>query len=354
MVHRLHIGIKKVGLAPGTPVYTGVHRDEPVRIDVIRYTADHVSENPDAAPEALPAPGHGAGVAWVNLVGLHDPDHVASVASRYGIHPLAVEDALSVGARPGISDYGDHIFATMKMLSVEADEVRSEHISIAAGTDWVLSFQERPGDVFAPVRTRIRDGRTRIRQRGADYLWFALLDAVVDQYLVVAHHITTRLESIEDRLWDEDTALDDVPDDVRALRESLQGVRRAVRPLRGELEQRLRHPPSLLRPDTLPYLRDALSHLAHVAEVLEHVHEAVGSVMEAYISRVSQRTNEVMKVLTIMASIFIPLTFIAGVYGMNFAHMPELQWPWAYPAVLLVMLAVAIAMVVFFRRRKWL
>ena len=218
--------------------------------------------------------------------------------------------------------------------------------------NYVLSFQERPGDVFDSVRSRIRGGTTRIRKRDAEYLWYALIDAVVDHYLFVIERLASRVDRLEDRVWSRDDSAD-VPEAVQGLRAEMVVVRRALRPLRDEIEAIVKEPPEWFSDEIEPFMRDLRTQVLLISDSLESMRESLSSVMDAHLSLISTKMNEIMQVLTIMGSIFIPLTFIAGVYGMNFAYLPELDEPWAYPAVWVVMLLVGGAMIAFFRRRGW-
>jgi len=355
MPSRFSIFTKKVGLAPGHAVFTGEKRVDQVHMGWIRYRPDQASSGEVSSVTELPTPDPAGGdVLWVNVDGLHDAELVKAVGERFGLHPLAIEDVLSVDSRPAAEDYGTHIFTSLKMLTLSEDKsVQSEHVSIVFGPGWVLSFQETHGDVFGNVRSRIRNPEARIRSRGADYLWYALLDAIVDHYAVALSALGGRIEGLEDEVWSEEPGRD-VPLRAQEARHELLVVRRAVRPLREQLYQMTGDCPPLVTDPTQPFLADLEAHLLQHQDVIDHLRDAVGSLLEAHVSVVSMRTNEVMRVLTVMASIFIPMTFVAGVYGMNFQHMPELAIPWAYPAAWLVMLGIAVTMLVYFWRKKWL
>ena len=355
MPSRFRIFTKKVGLPPGQAVFTGEKRVEAVRMGWIRYSPSDASHGEVKQPSELPpADPTAQDVLWVNVDGLHDAELVKAVGERFGLHPLAVEDILSVDGRPVVEVYDGHIFSSAKMLMVASDgSIQSEHISIVFGPGWVLSFQETHGDVFGNVRGRINNPEARIRTRGADYLWYALLDAIVDNYAVALSTLGGRTEALEDEVWGEEPGKD-VPIRAQEARHELLLVRRAVRPLREQLYQVTGDCPSLIADSTQPFLADLEAHLLQHQDVIDHLRDAVASILEAHVSVVSMRTNEVMRVLTVMASIFIPMTFVAGVYGMNFQYMPELAIPWAYPVAWLVMLGIAVTMLVYFWRKKWL
>lgn len=356
MTSRFNIFTKKVGLAPGHAVFTGDQRVEAVRMGWIRYGASgEAAAGEVSRPAELPGPDSAApGVLWVNVGGLHDAGLVKAVSERFALHALSVEDVLSVGGRPMAEIYDGQIFTSLKMLMVSDDgSVQSEHISIVFGDGWVLSFQETHGDVFGQVRARIGTPGARIRSRGADYLWYALLDAIVDHYVVALSTLGARIEALEDEVWGEEPGRD-LPLRAQEVRHELLVVRRAVRPLREQLYQLTGDCPALISDQTEPFLADLEAHLLQHQDVIDHLRDAVASLLDAHVSVVTMRTNEVMRVLTIMASIFIPMTFVAGVYGMNFQHMPELAVPWAYPLTWGVMLAIACTMLIYFWRKKWL
>jgi magnesium transporter len=353
--HRLGISSRKVGLAPGSVVYTGERHVEIPTVSAITYTVDEVRERESVPVAELRTPtGTGEGIHWVDVVGLHDTELIVAIGERYGLHPLLLEDVTAVRSRPTFVDYDDQAFVSLKMLSWSDDHrVRVEHVSLVLGEDYVISFQERPGDVFESVRNRIRAGKTRIRRRDAEYLWYALIDAVVDHYLVVIEKLAVRVDELEERVWEGDEETH-VPADVQALRAEIVVVRRALWPLREEVERLAKAPPDWFSEEILPFMEDLRAHVLQISDSLETMREALASVMDAHLSLTATRTNDVMKVLTIMASIFIPLTFVAGIYGMNFEYMPELGKPWAYPVVWGVMLTLGLTMVAYFRRKGWL
>lgn len=353
--------VKPPGLPPGTLIHTGSRRVEEPRIEVIRYSAAELTEEgpegltPSRLSEVLSRqPTAGDGVLWVNVDGLHDVELLQGIGEGVGAHPLAMEDVASVGQRPKVEDYGDHLFIVLHMLRTEGDPVRivDEQLSILVAPGLVVSFQEQPGDVFGPVRDRLRAGKGRIRSQGPDYLAYALIDAVVDHYFHVMERLGERIEDLEGDVADRPAP--DTMQQLHQLKRELLLLRRSVWPLRELMGALLRVDGPLMPESTKIYLRDIHDHSYQVIETVELLREVANGVRDLYQSQVSNRTNEVMKVLTVMASIFIPLTFIAGVYGMNFEHMPELAHPWAYPAVLGIMLAVALGLLALFRWRKWI
>ena len=345
------------GVPPGTLV-AGASAEMPT-IDVTTFDrARGESQTVATLDEALARVGRGA-VAWLNIDGLGDPTLVARLGERFGLHPLALEDVLNVPQRPKVERFDKHIFVVMRTIRLErapGDEnpgsIKDEQISMFFGADWVVTIQERAdGDCFGPLRESIRHGRGRVREMGADYLAYLILDAVVDAYFPVLDELGDRLHGLEAE------ALTSTSDDtlvrLQWLRHDLVFVRRAVWPMREEAAALLRDETSLVTAETRVFLRDVYDHAVQAMELVETLREMSVSVMEVYLSAQNQRLNAVMKVLTVISTIFIPLTFIASIYGMNFKFMPELNSPWGYPAVLGVMLVTAAGMVLYFRHRGW-
>jgi magnesium transporter len=290
---------------------------------------------------------------WVNVDGVHDADKVNRLCEHYGIHPLVIEDIVNTAQRPRFEDYGDYVYLLVRMLRRDAaGSLRSEQVSLLLGPHWVLSFQEEPGDVFEPVRQRIRTAKGRVRKSGPDYLAYALLDAVVDHYFAVFEPYGDSIEAIEQRLTEDPSPK--LLNTIHGLKRELIGVRRAVWPLREALSNLSRSETSLVKKQTGMFLRDVYEHTVQVIDTVETFRDAVSGLLDLYLSSVSNRMNEVMKVLTIIATIFIPLTFIAGIYGMNFQFMPELAWRWGYFGALGAMAAVTVGMIVYFKRKRWL
>jgi len=344
---------EKRGLPPGTPVYVGDAEAGKVSVTVIDYDSDSFTERQVTAAECSQFRDTDT-VTWINVDGIHDVDTVAGVAEQFGLHPLVQEDILYTGERPKMEDYRQYIYIVLKMLRWDAQggEIAREQVSLILGRNFVISFQERPGDVFGPIRQRIRTAKGRVREMGADYLLCSLLDAIAEGYFQVLERLGDKIEAMESRLTgqDEPEALRDLH---RLKREGLF-FRKAVWPMREMIGNLQRAESELIGRQTDPYLRNIYDHMAHVLDTVETFRDMLSGVMDSYLTMVNNRMNEVMKVLTIIATIFIPLTFIAGVYGMNFKRMPELDKHWAYPGVLAVMLAVALGMILFFRKKKWL
>jgi magnesium transporter len=347
---------KKPGDSPGTIVHTGEKRLEQPRITLIGYdAADFESREiePAGIADCFPPPDADR-VTWLNIDGLHDTDLLHDLGQRAGLHPLMVEDIGSVGQRPKQEEYETNHFIVLRMLRYNETnhQVEEEQLSIVVGPNYVLSFQEAAGDSFDPVRERLRLGRGQIRSRGADYLAYALMDAVVDEYFVVVETIGDRIEQLE-----QDVILDPQPETASAihhLKNELLVMRRAVWPLRDLFNSLLRDESPIFSQGTRVYLRDAYDHAVQVIDNTETMRDLTAGLLDMYLSSVSNRMNETMKVLTLIATMFIPLTFLVGVYGMNFDYMPELHWAWAYPVLWIAMVAVAATMFIWFRRKSWL
>lgn len=343
-----------VGEAPGTVTYVGEERTEPPSITVIDYDMDGVREDEvDDVEEAFPYRDEPS-VTWINVNGVHEPELIQRIGEHFGIHTLIQEDIANTEQRPKIEYFEDHIFVALKMLTYNEEErlVKAEHVSMVIGSNVVVSFQETSGDVFDPVRERIRNGRGRIRRGGPDFLAYVLIDTIVDNYFDILEQVGEDMERIEEELMDGSDP--ETLKQIHQLKQEMLYLRRSVWPLREVVSTLERDDHPVIAGDTEQYFRDVYDHTIQVIDIVETYRDMLSSMTDLYLSVASNRMNEVMKVLTIMATIFIPLTFIAGVYGMNFEYMPELTIWWAYPAVLGVMGVVALMMIAFFRHRDWL
>lgn len=344
---------RKVGAGPGTLVHIGRRPDTEAVIRVIDYDQATLRERQLAHPGECKADRSSDLVSWVNVVGVHEPELVEALGKQFDLHPLVVEDVLNTDQRPKIEDYDGYVYIVLRMLRYDPgqQQVQSEQLSLVLGRNYVLSMQELQGDVFDGVRERLRAGR-RIRSMHADYLAYCLLDAVVDHYFVLLENIGDQVEALEDEL-----IMNPRPGTlgkIHQFKREMLMLRKSVWPLREVLSRLSRDENPLVAADTRLFLRDVYDHTIHVLDTIETIRELLVGMLDLYLSSVSNRMNEVMKMLTIIATLFMPLTFIAGVYGMNFVFMPELHWPWAYPAVLASMLVIALGLVAYFRRRRWL
>ena len=343
-----------VGLAPGTMVHVGDQKVAKTRITVMDYDEAHLEEREVDCAEACAVFRTTPTVTWVNVVGLHDLATIEKLGQEFGLHPLLLEDVVNTDQRSKTEDFENYLFSVLKMViyNAQEDEIQVEQVSLVMGDGFVISFQEAPGDVFDPVRDRIRKSGSRLRSLKADYLAYALIDAIVDGYFVVLEHLGDRIEGVEDQLIADPTpaALQEMHD----LRQEMIVLRKSAWPLREVVTGVERADSSLVQPSTAVYLRDVQDHVFQIVDAIETFRDMVASMMDIYLSSISNRLNSVMKVLTIIATIFIPLTFIVGLYGMNFRHMPELEWRWGYPMVLAVIATVVVFMLSYFRRRRWL
>ena len=346
--------LKKPGLPPGTVVHTGPKSEERVRISYLDFDAQNLTERADVRDvSVLWGLCDSPTASWVNVDGLHDTALIERIGERFGIHPLVLEDIAHVGQRPKLEEYDEYLYVVLYQLEWHGDEemVVEEQISLVIGSNYVFSFQERPGDDFDPIRERLRTGKGKLRERGSDHLAYALIDATVDNYFTILHRIGSATEQVELELLEEPGQ--DTMRKLQQIKREMLVVRRAIWPLRDVLATLMRTESALITEDTRVYLRDVHDHAVQVLESVETLRDVVGGMIDLYLSQVALRTNEAMKVLTVMASIFIPLTFIVGVYGMNFDFMPELHTRWGYPAVWAFMISTAVGLLLWFKKRGW-
>jgi magnesium transporter len=345
---------KKVGLSPGTLVHIGEKKVEKVRITVIDYDAEQFQEKETKTIEECFPFKDTPTVTWINIDGLHEVQIIEKIGKHFAIHPLIQEDILHTGQRPKMEDMESYIFVVARMLvyNDETGEIESEQVSLILGANYVISFQEKVGDIFDPVRERIRNGRGRIRRMKADYLAYALVDTLVDNYFVILEKLGEKIEGMEDELVANPTP--ETLQTIHILKREMIFLRKSVWPLREVISSLERGESSLIYESTGMYFRDVYDHTIQVMDTVETYRDMVSGMLDTYLSSLSNRMNEVMKVLTIIATIFIPLTFVAGIYGMNFEFMPELKWHWGYFAALGLMVVIFIGMVFYFRRKRWL
>ena len=346
--------VRKTGLPPGTLIHVGEPKTTKVKITVIDYSDSDLEERQIDRIEECYTYREKPTVTWINVDGIHEVDIIEKIGTHYGIHPLILEDIVNTEQRPKLEDFEDYLFLVLKMLSFDEQQraIKIEQVSLVVGPNYVLTFQEQEGDVFEPVRDRIRRAKGRIRKMGADYLAYALLDAIVDSYFVILEKIGDTIEELEEHLISQ-------PDvktlqSIHYLKREMIYLRRSIWPLREVTSSIARKESTLIKESTEIFLKDVYDHTIQVIDTIETYRDMISGMLDTYLSSISNRMNEVMKVLTIFAAIFIPLTFIAGIYGMNFTYMPELGWKWGYFVVLTVMALVVICMLVYFRRRKWL
>jgi len=354
MAHFLRRHSKKHGLPPGSLVFTGEDKTTPVTIGVIDYDTGTVNAFVAESLGAIWPLRDTPTTTWIDIDGVHDVVLLDQVGKHFGIHPLILEDITTIGQRPKAEVFDDYLFIVLDMHTMDAQSgvMQSEQVSLLVGPRWVISFKENPGDVFDPIRTRLREHMGRICSQGSDYLAYTMLDIIVDHYFLVLEAFSDQVETLEEEVLVGD--LDVVQGKANVLRRELIQLRRTVWPIRDLISQLERSESSLLSNDIRPYLRDVYDHIVQIIDIVESTRDVLGGLMDLYMTSLSNRMNEIMKFLTVIGTIFIPLTFIAGVYGMNFANMPELQSPYGYPAVWIVMILIAIGLIFYFKKRKWL
>ncbi|MGM0432446.1 MAG: magnesium/cobalt transporter CorA [Spirochaetota bacterium] len=342
---------KKIGQPPGSLVHTGTRYLDDPTVELIAYNkSSYHRSNLELSLNDLQLDEHQVG--WLNISGIHDSHLLETVGKRFSIHRLLLEDIMNAYQRPKIEFSDQHILVILKMVTLTQEGVPAyEQVSLLLGNGYLISFQERPGDVLEGIRERIARNAGQVRLMGADYLCYAVIDALVDQYFVVLEHLSDRIEDIEEEIR---SAYDEsLSGSIHSLRKEVIYLRKSVQPLRDMFSALLRDGADNLDKSTFPYYRDVQDHITQIIDQLDTFRDLVSGLSDSYISSVSNRMNSVMKILTLISTIFIPLTFIAGIYGMNFAYMPELELRWGYAAVLGVMAVVFVGMVIFFKRKKW-
>jgi len=345
---------KKAGLPPGTLVHIGEETGEKTKVAIWEYDERNFREEKFPVGEERFRFKDGPTVTWVNIVGMHPIEVFEKLGNCFLLHPLVMEDILNTDQRPKREDYGEDLFIVLKMLSYndQMDEISAEQISLILRPHAVLSFQEKSGEVFTPIQERLRAGKGRLRKMGADYLAYTLLDIIVDQYFLILEKLGEKIEFLEEKLVTDPTA--PTLRKIQKLKREMIFLRKWVWPLREVIGGLERGESSHIQESTRIYLRDVYDHTIQVMDTIETFRDMLSAMVDIYLSSINNRMNAVMKVLTIIATIFMPLTFIAGVYGMNFKHFPELEWRWGYPMIMVVMALIAVFMLLSFRRKKWL
>lgn len=344
----------KTGLPPGSLVHIGEEKLAEPKVTVLHYSEDEyreiVVEDIEQPLPVKDAPG----VAWINVEGISHAGTIEKIGQHFNLHPLLLEDIMNSDQRPKMEDYDDHLFVVLKKIYFDGDDVaiHAEQISMVLGPHFVITFHENSGSIFDPVRLMLKNGKGRIRKQGADYLMYSLIDVVVDNYFTVLETLGEKIESLEAKLIANPGA--GTLKAMQALKSNTIYLRKVVWPLREVISAMERDQSPLIHKYTHVYLRDIYDHSIHIMDSIEAFRDTLAAMLDIYLSSISNRMNEIMKVLTIIATIFIPLTFIVGLYGMNFEYMPELKFRWGYPAVLLIMLAVSVFMIFYFKRKKWL
>jgi len=344
---------KKAGLAPGTLVHIGRAYAEKPKITVFRYDEASVTEKEVSSVMEIRDEKSLPGILWVNVDGLQDVQLLAEIGSLFGLHPLVMEDILNTDQRSKMEDFTDYIYIVLKNFHNHFDEnIQQEQVSVIFGNKFVLSFTERKSEILDPIRERLRSGRGRFRKAGADLLAHHVIDNIVDQYFVVLEDIEEKIENLEDELIRETTPFG--LQSVHNLKRKLIFMRKSMWPLREAISSLQRSDSPLIEASNEIYFKDIYDHMIAVIDTVDTFRDMLSGMLDVYLSSTSMKQSEVMKVLTIIATIFMPLTFLAGIYGMNFINMPELKWQWGYFTVWGIMLVIVVVMVLFFRKKKWL
>jgi magnesium transporter len=343
---------RKAGLPPGSLIYTGDKGEGEVQITVIEYDDSQYEERLSTTlEECLLRPGKPT-VTWIKVEGVHRTENLQQLGECFHLHPLVLEDILNTDQRPKVEDFEEYLFIVLKMLTLkEGGGVAAEQISLVLGSNYLISFQEGLGEIFLPIQERLKVNKGRLRKAGADYLAYALIDLIVDQYFVVLEQLGESIEFLEEEVVTRPTPK--TLQDVHHFKGEMIRLRRSVWPLREVISQLERRESPLITEPMQVYFKDVYDHTIVAIESIESYRDILSGILDIYLSSVSNRLNQIMKVLTIIATIFMPLTFLAGVYGMNFKYMPELQWHYGYFTTLAVMALVALSMLALFKKKKW-
>jgi len=343
----------KTGLPPGALIHIGERHAEKAKITLCEYDESHFQEREISTLEGTLPPPTGAAVTWIHVDGLHEIPLLEQMGGIFCLHPLTLEDILNTEQRPKSEDHGDYLYIVLRLFQEGADgTLIPEQVSIVLGPNWLISLQEKEGRLFDPIRERLHNEKGRLRKAGADYLAHALLDAIVDSYFVILDKFGEKIENLEDALVGRPS-----PETLRAiqaLKREIILLRKSVWPLREMLGGLGRSDSTLIREPSVIYFRDVSDHAVQVIDTIETYRDMLSGMLDIYLSSISNRMNEIMKVLTIIATVFMPLTFLVGVYGTNFKYLPELEWRWGYFTLWAVMIVIAVFMLIYFRRKKWL
>ena len=344
---------RKVGQSPGTLTFIGEKKTDSIEKEIVSYNNDFYEEQTLPTLKELMPFYSAERENWINIEGLHDTAVIENIGKQFSLHPLLLEDVMIVEQRPNSEDFGEYIFFTMKVArDFSGEAIEYEQLSFVLGKNYLLSFQEKPNDHFDMIKERIKTSQGLLRSRKVDYLFYRLIDNVVDSYYLVLDHLADQIEDLEEEVLQQ-------PDNyslhkLQNIKKELIFLRRSMYPVREALSSLSRRENEIISLETQRYFTDVYDHAIHVIESLETYRELTGGIMDIYMNAVSNRLNEVMKVLTVISTIFIPLTFIVGVYGMNFDNMPELHMKYSYPVVWLIMVLIILIMLYYFKRKKWL
>jgi magnesium transporter len=345
---------KKLGFPPGSFVHVGERKIDNIRISIIDTDQEHFEiHEPDTIEKAF-AFKDSPTITWINIDGLHDVEVLEKIGRHYNIHSLIIEDILTTDQRPKIEILDNYIFIVMKLLTYVdiRKEIDIEQVSMILGKNFVMTFQEKEGDELNPVRERLKSGQGRLRKGGCDYLAYAIMDIIIDNYFLVLEKFGEDIEKLEEKVILNQSP--NIAHEIQKLRREMIFLRKSIWPLREVVNNLIRSENPLIHEANLPYFRDLYDHTIQIIDTVETYRDLISGILDIFLSSISNRMNEIMKVLTIISTIFIPLTFVAGIYGMNFTNMPELKWSFGYPFVLILMFLIFCGMFFYFRKKKWL
>jgi len=344
----------KTGMAPGTMLFIGEPKQGNARIEMIQYSSTELHEQRDVPANQCSSLTKATSITWMNVNGIHDIKQIETLGKCFNLHPMTLEDLVNTTQRPKVEEFPNYLFIVLKMLTFSdiSNNLVIEHVSLILGKNYVISFLEDEGDLFDTVRSRIRAATGRIRLLKSDYLAYSLMDAVVDHYFLTVERIGDRIEDVDERIL-----LEPHHEDIREihqLKRDILHLRKAIWPFREEVSTIAKSDSPLLHAETKVFWRDLYDHTIQIIDMAETCRDILGGMHDTYLSSISNRMNEVMKMLTIISTIFIPLTFVVGVYGMNFDYMPELKWHYGYCLIWGIMLLIALSLFIYFKRKKWL
>lgn len=343
----------KSGMPAGSLIHIGERKVDKIKIKLIDYgDQDYIEQDIENIEQCFKFKDEKT-ITWINIDGIHETDILSKLGKCFGFHPLILEDILNTEQRPKIEDFTDYIYIVLKMIDYDnkLDEITLEQVSIIVGKNYVISLQEKPLNIYEPIKNRIRNDRSKVRKAGSDYLAYLLIDSIIDNYFDVIEKTGEKIETVENKLVVNPTQK--TLKTIYNLKRDMLFMRKSTWPLREVISKMERGEISLINDSTRIYIRDVYDHIIQVIDTIETYRDILSGMIDIYLSSISNRLNEVMKILTIISTIFIPITFIASIYGMNFKFMPEVTWKWSYLVVWVIILAVIIYMVIFFKRKKW-
>ncbi|GET21770.1 magnesium/cobalt transporter CorA [Prolixibacter denitrificans] len=345
---------QKAGLPPGSMVFIGDKHEEAPELTIIDYDTSKFEVNTKATLQDALRRKETAPISWINIDQLHDVELMEKLGSHYEIHPLLMEDILNTDLRPKVEDEDEYVMLSLKMLQYEeqTDNLTTDQVSLILGKNYVISFREKPDNIFEPIINRLSSSKGSIRSRGADYLFYALTDVIVDNYFTIIENIGNQLEKLEERIFNHPG--EDALQEIHRIKSDLLQLRKITYPIRESMRKLENDDIDLIEDKTRKYFTDIYEHIVQIIETIESYREVVSGLKDLYLSSISYRMNKVMQVLTIIATIFIPLTFLVGVYGMNFENMPELHWKYAYFVLWAIMISIVVLLTWYFRKKKWI